>query len=250
MTAPYEIVVFFISSKGRPEAPKSDIAAELRLIDLLYRSAALREGAAALTLLTDMTTDTSLLGDHIRVMRRELSDMPVMLARLTAESEYIAASGLERPILLLDTDILINRPLRAVFDEDFDIGVTLRRGKAMPLNSGVRFINNKRPDVSRRFMAELAQLVATRFLKDANWWADQLALNALVGADAATSVPATIVRGDYRVRVLPVAEYNYSPPPWRLGMLPSYRNKYVLHFKSARRKKLMPELFRRHFSDR
>jgi hypothetical protein len=247
--APYEIVVFFIGdARRRGASAAGDVAAELRLVDLLHRSALAREGAAGLTLLTDRTTDTAALGAHIRVVRRDLADMPIMLGRLTAESEYVGASDLARPILLLDTDILINRPLAPVFADDFDVGVTLRRGKGMPINSGVRFINNRRPDVSRRFMQDLAALVAGRFIDDANWWADQLALNAMVPVDPSIAMPARIEHGGYRIQVLPVSEYNYSPPAYRWAMLPSYRSKYVLHFKSARRKRLMPVFFRRHFA--
>ena len=58
-------------------------------------------------------------------------------------------------------------------------------------------------------------LVAGRFHKQANWWADQLALNAMVPLDPAIEMPATIVEGNYRVRVLPVSQFSYSPAPFR-----------------------------------
>jgi hypothetical protein len=245
----YEIVVFFVADAMRRGASgASALAQELELIALLERSAALREGATRLTLLTNQDTDTSGLGVPANVVRFDLGGMPLMVARLEAESRYVSGHALDRPLVLTDTDILINRSIAHIFVEDFDVAVTLRHGKAMPVNSGIRFLHNRRPETTRRFMRELAGLVTGTFRADADWWADQMALNAMVPVDPAMRAPTSIVHGGYRIRVLPVKRYNYSPPAYRWAMLPAYRSRYVLHFKSARRKKLMPEFFRRHFT--
>jgi hypothetical protein len=247
--APYRIVVFFTGdAKRRRETVESDVAREVGLIELIHRSALAREGAAEVVVLTDEVTDLGVLTSPLKVVRYDLAGMPLMVARLTAESRYVNEHPLDRPLVLMDTDILVNRSIAPVFDCDFDIGVTVRRKRTMPINSGIRFIHNRRPDTSRRFMRELAGLVAGRFLDEANWWADQLALNAMVPVEARLKLPATIEHDGYVVRVLPVAEFNYSPPPYRWGMRLPYRSKAILHFKSARRKALMPEFFRRHFS--
>jgi hypothetical protein len=251
MRPAYEIVVFFVSTArhaaGRPSAEPTAV---VRQIDLLRRSAKEREGMADVTVLTDLETDVRGLPASVNIVRKDLDSLPLMLARLTAESSYVEQSELARPILLCDTDILINRPIAGIFDADFDVGVTMRRKTEMPINSGVRIINNRRPEVSRRFMGALADLVAGRFHKQATWWADQLALNAMVPLDPAIEMPATIVKGDYRVRVLPVSRFSYSPAPFHWAMWPAYRDKLILHFKGPKRKNLMDEFFHRHFDGR
>jgi hypothetical protein len=248
MRRPYEIVVFFVST-AHHEATRAGVnpATIVRQIDLLRRSAAEREGSADLTVLTDLETDVSGLPASVNVVRRDLDSLPLMLARLTAESAYVEQSELSRPILLCDTDILINGPVGCIFDADFDVGVTMRRKTEMPINSGVRLINNRRPNVSRRFMGALADLVAGRFHNQANWWADQLALNAMVPLNPTIEMPATVIEGDYRVRVLPVSRFSYSPAPFRWATWFPYRSKSILHFKGPKRKPLMDEFFRRHF---
>ncbi|MEJ0013496.1 MAG: hypothetical protein WDM94_12925 [Bauldia sp.] len=241
--------MFFMgNAKRRRETVASDVAREVALIELIYRSALEREGAAEVVVLTDETTDLGALTSSLQIVRYDLRDIPLMLARLTAESRYVSEHPLDRPIVLADTDILINRSIASLFADDFDVAVTVRRKRTMPINSGVRLIHNRRPEVSRRFMRELAELVGGRFLHEANWWADQMALNAMVSIDARLRLPASVTHNGFIVRALPVGEYNYSPPAHRWAMMLPYRRKAILHFKSARRKALMPDFFRRHFA--
>ena len=57
---------------------------------------------------------------------------------------------LNRPIVFLDADTMVLKPLDRVFQDRFDIGYTIRDGYKWPLNTGVLFVV-KSPSVDKMF---------------------------------------------------------------------------------------------------
>ena len=106
------------------------------------------------------------------VVRREWEHDNPMIFRM----EHLAA--LEGEVLVLDTDVVVQRDLSPVFGLDFDMALTWRDGpimdgkgvditRAMPINCGVMFQRNS------RFWRECLRWCVG---KDPGWYADQLAV--------------------------------------------------------------------------
>ena len=133
------------------------------------------------------------------VVRRDWDGGKLMLFRL----ELLAA--LDRPAsVILDTDINVQRALDPVFDQPFDVALTVRHEsikdldgvnitEQMPYNTGVMF--TRQP----RFWAEARDYCRGLAEEQQNWYGDQLSVKHVADGKA------------YRVVELPCDVYNYSP---------------------------------------
>ena len=154
--------------------------------------------------------------DDVRV----LADGPVALNTLEA---YGSCSG---EWLFTDTDVLVQRDVRDVFDRPFDVAVAERDGtytgrdlkpgrtfmKVMPYNKGAVF--SRSPEFWRAALA-----VAERYPeRKREWMGDQLAMNQVIAG------------GQFDVAVLPNS-YNY-PPRTRIE---DVRDKHITHWKGGRK---------------
>lgn len=102
--------------------------------------------------------------------------------------------------LFVDTDVVIQKDVRHVFESDFDIAVTDRVGSAwehspdcvgMPYNMGVTF--SRRPE----FWAACAEKLKTLPAKLQQWEGDQRVVCSLAK--------------DWKTKVLPGLVYNFTP---------------------------------------
>lgn len=133
-------------------------------------------------------------------------------------------AGLEDEFITLDTDVIVRRDLRPLFDASFDVALTMREtpvtsingvdlAKEMPYNTGLMFSRNP------RFWQE-AYAVLMRLDPDTHrWWGDQL------------SVKVVAESGRYMVKELPCDEYNYTPRN-RLDMP---ETACMIHYKGERK---------------
>jgi hypothetical protein len=169
-----------------------------------------------------------------------------MYERAIALLAYAASSAFTRDTVFLDSDAFVNRPLNAVFDHGFDVGLTYREGKRlMPVNEGVMFLAARRPEAVRRF---LTRRLATydRLLDDAlvrsyygdvrRWRGGQLSLNAV----ACHLLPCSPYRAwsvaGARVRFLPCDTYNYAAGEGESASgIERLADRYVVHFKGSRK---------------
>ncbi len=132
----------------------------------------------------------------------------------------------ESQAIFLDTDVVVRKDLAPVFDEDFDIGLTIRLHpiidpngvdvtKTMPYNTGVMFSKQ----AGKPFWAKAHQYCLSLPLEKREWWGDQLSVKAI--ADT-TSL---------KVKTFPCDLYNYTPkkPDEDLG------GKFVVHYKGKRK---------------
>src|SRR3990167_3084992 len=135
---------------------------------------------------------------------------------------------LEGDWLFIDPDIIIQKDVRHVFDEPFDVALTDRIGtityeaeyaKAMPYTLGVSF--SRSPKFWQRVLRHLGTLPA----KLQHWEGDQLVVCAMLRQNLAD---------DFKVKILPGAIYNYPPKFAGDG-----KDAALVHYKGPRKAYLM-----------
>jgi hypothetical protein len=132
-------------------------------------------------------------------------------------------ADLEGDWITLDTDILVMKDLRVVFDKDFDVALTRRYGtilspdgidivESMPYNTGVMFSRNK-------LFWENAYKTLLGMPESAHrWWGDQL------------SVRLAAEGNRFNVLELSCDTYNYTPKDDK-----DRKDVFVYHFKGNRK---------------
>lgn len=156
-------------------------------------------------------------------VRRQPSG-PIALGCLDA----YAAAG-DGDWLFVDTDVLVQRDVRWIFDRPFDIAVASREGTLVDQDHGTKCIAsmpyNKGAVFSRSsaFWTAAADRLRTLSAKRQEWMGDQVAMCDVIAS------------GRFHIEVLP-ARYNYPPKDQD-----DVHDKAILHFKGRRRKAWMLE---------
>lgn len=141
-------------------------------------------------------------------------EMPMAVRRMT---HHARLSG---DWLFIDSDCVLQKDVSHVFDGEFDIAVTDRKGsmwdktpyaEAMPFNMGVTF--SKSPE----FWADVLQKLKTLPPKLQEWEGDQLTVG--------------IVCQDWKTKVLPGHIYNFTP--WKREDDRSHAA--IVHYKGSRK---------------
>lgn len=164
-------------------------------------------------ILTDEFTPFDATLPRVDVQRSAINHSEVMLERTRRQSAFLNADPLNKPVVFFDTDMLLLEPISPLFERDFDIALTLRPSGRMPVNGGLIFINNRRPDLVRQFFQSLKEYIETEAQgQKREWYGDQIALAAIVGEVNVTRDRDTIrdING-LRILFLDAARYNYSP---------------------------------------
>lgn len=202
------------------------IGGDCALPELMVRSARLAMPEAHIVQFSD--TDTPAVAGADRVIRRAVSGDEMMIARLDHLAHFE-----HREAVFLDTDIIVRRDLREVFELPFDVALTRRYGELtvaaddpfgrhfasgnlidyMPYNAGVMFSR------TQDFWVDCLRACEGMHPNFRRWYGDQMALKAV--AD----------RNYYAVFELAEARLNYSPEharDWPDEAL-------ILHYKGARK---------------
>lgn len=128
--------------------------------------------------------------------------------------------------VFLDTDVIVQKDLSSVFQNDFDIGLTIRNQPifdpdgtdvtiAMPYNTGVVFSRAS----GQSFWETAYRHCLTLSNEKKKWWGDQLSIKA--AADTAT----------LNLKTFPCYLYNYTPEsPYE-----DVSEKFVVHYKGQRK---------------
>ena len=145
-------------------------------------------------------------------------------------------AALDRPAsLFLDPDVIVQRPLDPVFEQPFDVALTIRHERiktldggnitpAMPYNMGVAF--SRQP----RFWADALEYCRQLEASDYHdWYGDQLSVKHI--ADT----------GSFDVLELPCDQYNYSPRTEDENV----EERYAVHYKGLRKEWMMRRFGRR-----
>jgi len=137
-------------------------------------------------------------------------------------------ASVEGEWLFLDTDCIVQRDVRDVFDESFDVAVTDRNWPhvppldesftaSMPFCAGVVFSR------SPRFWEGVNRIVSLMPEKDQNWFGDQRAMCRLLAT------------GSYAFKILDGSVYQYPPES---DPFDAY-SPVIVHYKGLERKKYL-----------
>jgi len=158
------------------------------------------------------------------VVRRPPDDLGLMEGRMEHYSTYP-----HKQMLFIDPDIIIQKDVWDVFDDEFDVAMADRGGKpvmlngkdiskVMPHNLGVAFSTGTQ--FWRRCLVEMKKLS----LDDRNWFGDQIA----VGRVARSKI--------FKIKTLDMYKYNYSPQTKDEDV----SSRFIVHYK-GKRKSWMPD---------
>ena len=214
--------------------------AYISMIDMMFSSAQLFHPAIKRTILTDRRTDLAGLTTPARRIDSMMDYKQLMLERTELQLRYVLASEFTVPLVLLDSDVLINRSLTELMQRDFDVALTWRDNPVMPINGGVFILNNQRPERSKAFFENFAKIYREKYADKAEWFGDQLALRDCINLShkEMEGLDVIDVNGS-RVLLLPSDIYNFSPENQFKAIAKRLEDKVILHFKGER-KRLMP----------
>lgn len=174
--------------------------------------------------LTDYSTKPILGVDD--VARKHWNGQHLMPYRFLHMKDF----PLDRTIFL-DYDVVVQKDLGILFEDDFDIGLTLRDDEdlskrpmmreAMPYNTGVMLSRAS----GRPFWEEAYEICLGMPDEVQGWYGDQVAIKTLAERSA------------LKVKEYPGTLYNYSPGVYDEDV----SGKFVVHYKGKRRKAWMLE---------
>ena len=214
-----------------------------RMIDLLFRSARIFNPSSLCTVLTDSRTSLRAISGRYTRVNTEIDHTALMLSRSIAQLNYIEHSNFHQPIVLIDSDILVNASLAPLLEFDFDVAVTWRVSFKMPINGGLLILNNRRPEIAKQFFRDFVETYKKHHADQSGWYGDQLALRDCVGMHYKDMGHEKIVEvNGCRILLLSCDAYNFSPKDQYEAINSSLGDKFIVHFK-GQRKRLMTTFF-------
>ncbi len=211
------------------------------ILQAMAASVRLFHAGASTTLLTDPRTANCRWSRRYQCVIQEVNPKHLMLERALAQQRYIAHSRMTSPMVLLDSDILLNRSLDDLLNRSFDVALTWRSHDEMPINGGFMVLNSERPDISKAFFNRFVSIYQDRYSAQGGWFGDQLALRDCVGMQAEHISEEVVVECDgCRVLLLPCHTYNFSPVNRYRSICSRLEDKAVLHFKGQRKRLMIP----------
>lgn len=237
------------SSDGAGPHPSANLAHRqyMSMIEHLFRSVRLFHGGAKFGVLTSPETDLSGLKMPFKRVDNDLDTSRMMLERTLCQARFVETFGFESPLILLDSDMLLNRDISDILSQDFDVAVTWRKSNNMPINGGLIILNNKRPEIVRAFFSRFVKIYLDRYAdENAKWYGDQLALKDCIGLDhrQMAKSPMQTIDG-CKILFLPCDIFNFSPDNSENAIAVRDPRIAVMHFKGER-KHLMDLYWHKH----
>jgi|CXWL01.1.fsa_nt_gi hypothetical protein len=228
-----------INRDGGGPHPNANLKSEqyLDMVDMLFMSAQQFHPESKCIVLTDETTRLGAVSSYCSRMNYAVRHDKIMLDRMGAQRAFIKEYDFSRPLVLADSDVLINNSLDSVFQQDFDVGLTWRDNSEMPINGGIILVNNRRRDASRRFFTVMHEIYESKYADRAEWYGDQYAIRDFIGmtVEEIASHHGMVEAQGCRILLLPCEQYNYSPKNAVTSIASRFPDKYVLHFKGERK---------------
>jgi len=207
-----------------------------KMVSCMFQSASLFHAECRKVLLTDLDTPWRHLPAGTELYRYDIDPDRLMFERLRILNTFIRGDDFERDLVFLDSDMLINDKLDAVFDGMFDIALTHRDHDQMPINGGLFFVSKHRREAAVSFFDQILRVYQEKYSEHYDWWGDQYALTELLNEKSRSApVPDGLTVGGARVRLLPCDIYNFSPPNSYEAIVYELDDKKILHFKGPRK---------------
>lgn len=151
---------------------------------------------------------------------------------LAAQLQFIESDFFNQDSVLFSPDALIVRPLEQIFEQDFDIGFTVRDNPRWPINNGVIFLKPQNKEKIADYWKFAISVCKSYPVETQKWYGDQQSVHEVYAQGSHEQI-------GLNVKLLPCAKYNASP---RLGPVDHELLKYayIVHFK-GKRKPLMKE---------
>lgn len=217
-----------------------------RMIDMLFRSVRIFHAQSRCTLLSNPETRVDGIRAPFDKFNLQVNHSALMLSRSEAQLAYLQAQDFSQPLVFIDSDILINAALTPLFEEDFDVALTWRQSSTMPINGGLIILNNRRPEIAKKFFRDFVEIYRKNYADQGAWYGDQLAMRDLVGLNHRQMQQASLIHiQDCRVLLLSCDIYNFSPENNFNSIVNRPIEKAVLHFKGER-KRLMSAFWDAH----
>lgn len=195
---------------------------------MFIRSVRATTPTAKIHLVTNETSSFS--NDFDCIHRFPVAQNSLMLERLKYQIAIIETLPQAERVCLLDTDILVLKPLDELFDGSFDVAVTIRDDPkyhfefTMPYNNGVILLDLKNKSAVLEYLRRIQSRVKEMPLQFHAWSGNQFAVKDILGERELNSVFSI---GAARVVVLPCSTHNYTPAT-KGEILPDV---HILHFR-------------------
>jgi hypothetical protein len=245
------IATFYVEIEREGDGPHPNANLEneqyLDMVNMLFMSAQQFHPVCNCIVLTNECTRLGPVSSYCSRINYAVRHDKMMLDRMGAQRAFFLNYDFSCPVVMADSDVLINDSLDSVFQQDFDIGLTWRNNARMPINGGIMFVNNRRPSASRRFFTAVHEIYERKYADQAEWYGDQYALRDFLGMTRKEIVNhrGVVETNGCRVLLLPCEQYNYSPDNVMTSITSRFLDKLVLHFKGER-KELMKLYWQAH----
>jgi len=218
----------FFTHRPGEERWGCDYVDQLRLLE-----ASCRRFGVDHVVLTDMETE---LPDGFAAFRRELP-RELMRAVLYVQQQYLASTEHnDEDIILLGADCVLARDPREVFEDCFDVAVTVDHSLGdCPLNTGAIFVAATATPLAAQAWDEAMHGMGV------SWGDDQRALYSRLGP--LPNLPALQQSGGLAVKVMKLHPWNHAPK----DVNEATGTTGLLHFRGPR-KKFMRSYCKRHLS--
>lgn len=210
------------------------------MIDCLFKSASIFNPDCKKVVLTNQQTDFSSLKSQAHLFRTNIDLSKVTPSKVRAQVEYIKSHNFDSNLIFIDSDIIVNSNLDALFQQDFDVALTYIDKENMPINAGVVLINKNSKEKAIEFLEKVDVLCRTKYSTE-TWWGDQLALIDAVGTELFRQRQSDTIYTEpegIKVLLLPCDVYNFAPhPPDKVSSVASeLRNRKIIHFRGDRKR--------------
>ena len=174
-------------------------------------------------------------------------DKGLMVDECQGWLEFVRSELFNRPTILIDPDLILQKDPIHVFAEDFDVGLTWRVptadptsgepfviGAAQPINAGVIFLNSERKAAVVNFFKRCLDDLMTLPADYWKWYGDQESLLRVTGVNSFEQFEQIITTPDgTRIKFFHCRDYNHTPDSDPAGrpILTYAPDPYIVHFK-------------------
>ena len=193
---------------------------------------------ARFVILTDHRTQFPDFGEDVDIRRFTIDKQNLMFERLRLQTHFLVERNDDAHVVFLDSDIISTDSLKSLYDQRFDIALTVRDDESMPINAGAIFIHGDGLDRARAFFeAWLDRLATQSSAAERHWYGDQTSLYSLVQD---TIQQSKLSIGLYETNELSLLlvdskHYNYSPSSRHDLIDIKSKNINLVHFNGIRR---------------